>query len=216
MMKKFGTLVVSVVFFVLLFTITFSGCRKSISSNNLPENPSVENPVTPAEPNPPQEEVKPVAGQLPEGLYPQVERQIAPEFDLPRLDGEGNLSLSSLKGKLVLIDFTTTWCIWCTRQEPQVEDLFKKYESKGFTVIAIDCREPKETVLSKYPGGKSMYPVLLDEDGNVSSNQFGVKGYPFYLLIDQTGKVAYVQSGFKENMFDSVSKIIDYLLDKEI
>ena len=114
-----------------------------------------------------------------------------------------------------VIDFTTTWCIWCTRQEPQVVDLHKKYESKGFTVIAIDCNEPRETVLSKYPGGTNLYPVVLDLDGNVSRNQYGVQGFPFYLLVDKTGKVAYVQSGFKEDMFKSVSKIIDYLMDKE-
>jgi thiol-disulfide isomerase/thioredoxin len=198
-MKKCTIIVVSMTCFILLFSTIVSGCKKNIVNTQPIENPPIEIPTTPPveEIKDPPSQEKPPMVDLPLGLIPKDQRQFAPEFDLPKLDGTGNLSLSSLKGKIVLIDFTTTWCIWCTRQEPQVEDLYKKYEPKGFTVIAIDCREPKETVLGKYPGGKSMYPVILDEDGNVSGNLFGVQGYPFYSLIDQEGKVAYFQSGFK-------------------
>lgn len=225
MKKRYG-LILLLVCLLLVFASFQTGCKKNVSQGQPSNNPPLDEPIT----KPPLEEVKtpPVAevtppvnvenqvkAEIPPGLYPKEERQSAPEFDLPKLDGSGNLTLTSLKGKMILIDFTTTWCIWCTRQEPQVEDLYETYKEKGFTVIAIDCREPKDTVLGKYPGGKSMYPVLLDEDGNVSGNLYGVQGYPFYLLIDKEGKVAYVQSGFKEDMFNSVSKILDYLLEKE-
>jgi peroxiredoxin len=208
-MKNYRKFVSFLVFIVLFSSFMLSGCSKKIAETQPNENPLIENPTTP-----PTEE-KPVAGQLPTGLFPKMERQFAPDFDLPKLDGSGNLSLASLKGKIVLLDFTQTTCIWCERQEPQVIDLFKKYESKGFTIVAIDCREPKETILGKYPGGKSLYPVLLDETGYVSGSQFGVQGYPHYLLLDKDGKVAYIQSGYKEDMFDNVSKIIDYLMENE-
>lgn len=207
-MKNYRKFVSFLVFIVLFSSFMLSGCSKN-SATQPSVNPPIENPTT----LPTGE--KPVVGKLPTGLYPKMERQFAPDFDLPKLDGSGNLSLASLKGKIVLIDFTTTWCVWCERQEPQVIDLFKKYESKGFTVVAIDCREPKETILGKYPDGKSLYPVLLDETGYVSGSQFGVQGYPYYSLLDKDGKVAYIQSGYKEDMFDSVSKIIDYLMENE-
>lgn len=205
-MKKRNNFFIITGFLVLIFTFSLmvNGCRKNIVQTEPLPTPPTETPT-----------VETPTSEMPEGLYPLAQRQTAPEFNLPKLDGSGDLSLSSLKGKIVLIDFTTTWCIWCTRQQPQVEDLFKKYESKGFTVIAIDCNEPKDTVLSKYPGGTNMYPVVLDLNGEVSRNQYGVQGFPFYLLIDKTGKVAYVQSGYKEDMFVSVSKMIDYLMDKE-
>lgn len=199
-MKKNIRLLAVMACFVLLFTALQSGCRKEIAQTPPPDNTPIE---------------QPLKGELPAGFTPLEQRQVAPDFDLPRLDGTGKLSLASLKGKIVLIDFTTTWCGWCTKQEPQVIDLHKKYESKGFTVIAIDCREPRETVMGKYPGGKNLYPVILDEDGNVSGNLYGVTGYPFYLLLDKTGKVAYAQNGYDELMFDKVSKMIDYLMDKE-
>lgn len=216
-MKKSMLVVSLVACFVLLFSSVMCGCKKNTANTQPIENPPIEQPTVPPveEIKDPPTEEKPSTTNLPLGLIPKDQRQYAPEFDLPKLDGTGNLTLSSLKGKVVLIDFTTTWCIWCTRQEPQVEDLYKKFEAKGFTVIAIDCREPKDTVLGKYPDGKSIYPVILDEDGNVSGNLFGVQGYPFYSLIDQEGKVAYFQSGFKEDMFESVSKIIDYLMVNE-
>jgi len=197
---------------LICFTVFCSGsilgCRKQIIDST----------------NPPQEIVKPTVQptppstlnpEMPSDLYPEATRQVAPDFDLPMLDDSGTLALSSLKGKMVLLDFTTTWCVWCDRQLPQVEDLFKNYKEKGFTVIAVDCREPKETVLQKYPGGKNPYPVVLDLDGSVSSNLFNVQGYPFYMLIDKNGKVAYVQSGYKENMYETVSKILDHLINKE-
>ena len=178
----------------LLFSITFIGCRKNIVQIQPEETTTVE---------------------VPKDLYPKEQRQVAPEFNLPILDGSGDLSLASLKGKYILIDFTTTWCGYCTLQEPQVIDLHKKYETKGFTVIAIDCEESKQIVLGKYPSGKNLYPVILDEDGYVSKKLYGIQGYPLYLLIDKNGKVAYVQSRYKENMFQTVSEILDYLMKNE-
>ncbi len=150
---------------------------------------------------------------LPTGLIPSEMRISAKDFTLEKIDG-GTLSLSSYKGKIVLLDFTTTWCYWCDVQAPQVEELYKNYANKNFTVISIDCKEELQTVKSKYPGGKHIFPVVLDKDGSVSYS-YGINGYPTFLLIDKEGRIAYKQEGYKENMKEVVSKIIDYLLENE-
>lgn len=150
---------------------------------------------------------------LPTGLIPSEMRTSAKDFTLEKIDG-GTLSLSSYKGKIVLLDFTTTWCYWCDVQAPQVEELYKNYSNKNFTVISIDCKEEIQTVKSKYPGGKHIFPVVLDKDGSVSYS-YGINGYPTFLLIDKEGRIAYKQEGYKENMKEVVSKIIDYLLENE-
>jgi thiol-disulfide isomerase/thioredoxin len=192
-------IIISLVACFILLSSGLNGCAKKFTQIP-PDNTPIDNQNS---------------GEITASIYPKSERQVAPDFDLPKLDGTGNLTLTSLKGKIVLLDFTTTWCGWCTKQEPQVIDLFKNYEAKGFIVIAVDCREPMETVLGKYPGGKNLYPVILDEKGNVCTSQPGFQGYPYYSLIDKEGKIAYIQSGFDENMYKTVSGMIEYLMDKE-
>lgn len=206
----------------MIGSVSLTGCRKQPITSELPPQETSKPAETAtgqtipvAEPTIPTTPPVSIANNMPADLFPIDTRQAAPDFSLPNIDDSGPISLSSLKGKMILLDFTTTWCGWCEKQLPQVEDLYKNYEKKGFIVIAIDCREQKEDVLRKYSGGKNLYPVVLDTDGSISSNLYNVQGYPFYMLIDKTGKVAYVQSGYKEDMYDRVSKILDYLIAKE-
>lgn len=149
----------------------------------------------------------------PEELIPPQDRITASDFTLEKIDG-GNLSLSDLRGKILLLDFTTTWCYWCDVQAPQVEELYNEYRDKNFTVLSIDCREDLETVRKKYPKGKHIFPVVLDYDGSVALS-YGIQGYPTFFLIDKSGKIAYRQVGYKENMKEVFSKIIDYINDNE-
>lgn len=152
------------------------------------------------------------AGPL--GLIPADRRKEAPLFELPFVIG-GDFSLSDYKGKLVLLDFTATWCHWCDRQAPQVEAVYKKFKGKGLDVFAINCREPKETVLAKYPNGTKAYSIVLDEQGTVFSMYspvFDMRGYPTYILLDKDGKAAYIQSGYNEDFELIVSDLVNYLL----
>jgi len=150
----------------------------------------------------------------PAGLIPEEYRKTAPMFELSYVVGD-TFSLSDFKGKLVLLDFTATWCHWCDKQAPQVEAVYKKYKDKGLEVVAVDCRESRETVLAKYPKGNKAYPIILDEQGAVFSMYspvFNMTGYPTYILLDKEGKAAYIQSGFNENFETIVSDLVSYLL----
>lgn len=215
-MKKRDTnpwiwLITSIIIVVLLIVLIFIFTRKPddngyVLKENLPEKPP-EPAIEKNIPNPPTNTPNPLTPPI--ELIPYERRNLALDFNLEKIDG-GTLSLSSLKGKIVLLDFTTTWCYWCDVQAPQVEELYRKYSNKGFTVISIDCREDLQTVRKKYPNGKHIFPVVLDKDGSVAYS-YGIKGYPTYLLLDKEGKIAYVQEGYKENMEEIVSRIIDYL-----
>lgn len=67
----------------------------------------------------------------------------APAFTINDINGK-NFSLSDLKGKYVLLDFWASWCIPCVKQIPELKSVFKKYNPKGFEIIAISIDEDKE------------------------------------------------------------------------
>jgi peroxiredoxin len=146
-------------------------------------------------------------------IIPKESRSKAADFVLNSIDYK-TVSLSSLKGKIVLLDFTATWCGWCEKQAPDLVELYKNYSRKGFTVLSIDCKEDLQTVKNKYSVNKNVYPILLDQSGDIA-NSYSIQGYPAFFLIDKNGNIAYNQSGYKEDMKDIVGNIIEYINNKE-
>ncbi|MCL2209382.1 MAG: TlpA family protein disulfide reductase [Treponema sp.] len=110
------------------------------------------------------------------------------DFTLEILDDE-NTSLSSHKGKLVLLNFWATWCPPCVREMPSMNNLYNQYKNKGFEILAVNLREDSNTVRQFIQDNDYSFPVLLDSDGNVGS-VYGVEMIPTSYLIDREGKIA--------------------------
>jgi peroxiredoxin len=146
-----------------------------------------------------------VAANLPDEFIPKENRQEVPDFTLPDLD-QNSVSLSDFAGKFVLLDFTATWCRWCETQKPQILELMEQNQT-DFTVLAIDVQETEQEVRAHYPNGPE-YPLVLDKDGSVNQ-MFGVRGFPFYLLVSPTGEAVYYQSGYKEDMTQRVNAVLE-------
>lgn len=94
--------------------------------------------------------------------------QDAPSFNLPGLDGK-TYSLEQFQGKYVVIHFAATWCPFCNAEAPNLEQLYKDYHQKGVQVFIIDVNESKELVTKLFQKFNFSFPVLLDEDGVVST-----------------------------------------------
>jgi len=190
-------------------------CQGPVSftpSSNPPQATEPSKPPSSNSPQPVISENNPSAysAMVSQYLIPKAQRVAAKDFQLPTLDGN-SLQLSSLKGTVVLIDFTTTWCYFCKQQAPHLEKLYTDYHQQSFEILSIYCKEAKEAVLSEYPTGKYKYPILLDSNGSVSAQSYGLQGYPLYILLDKQGNIAYTQSGYDENMYGIVSQLIETL-----
>lgn len=116
--------------------------------------------------------------------------QVAPEIALP--DAKDSIvTLSSFKGKVVLIDFWASWCYPCRQSIPGVVKLYNKYKSKGFEVLAvsIDSKRSEWKKASKY--FKLPYTSLLDPNGWNAKviDTYGINGIPATFLLNKEGRI---------------------------
>lgn len=117
----------------------------------------------------------------------------APDFTLSSLDGK-KITLSDLRGKAVLLDFSATWCPPCRLLMPLIQKFHERWAEKDLVVLMIND-EPVDTI-SKYLKDKGFtFTVLRDTDGEVS-RLYGVRGIPRTIIIDREGKVALDHTGF--------------------
>ena len=119
----------------------------------------------------------------------------APAFQL-HTAGSSDLSLSDLKGQVVLINFWASWCGPCRQEMPILDQLYRKYKSAGFTLVGVNV-EPKsgdaEGFLKSTPVS---FPILFDPDSKVSK-LYEVPGMPSTVILDRSGKIRYVHQGYK-------------------
>ncbi len=134
----------------------------------------------------------------------------APDFTLTTTSGDP-VTLSSLKGRVVVIDFWASWCPPCRAAIPAMQRLHEHYASRGVIVLGINLREsidPREFMDSM---GAS-YTVLRD-DGRVAA-QYRVKGIPAFRVIDKQGTIVYSGAGFGGRIDADIRKAVDAALAK--
>lgn len=122
--------------------------------------------------------------------------QEAADFTLNDLDGKA-VSLKSLRGKVVLIDFWATWCGPCRVEMPRLETLHKEMKSKGLVVLGVNQREEATRARAYIERSGYTFPILLDKDGK-ASDAYQVSAIPTLLIIDKAGKISSHFVGLRE------------------
>ena len=120
-------------------------------------------------------------------------REAAPRFNARTMDGE-KFSNETVKGKVVLLAFWTTWCPHCAEEAEIVDRLGREFADKGLIVLAIDVAESKKKVkeyLGRHPRTSR---IVLMEDTNLAA-MYQATVYPIYVVIDREGKIAGEQRG---------------------
>jgi thiol-disulfide isomerase/thioredoxin len=117
----------------------------------------------------------------------------APRFRAKTTSGE-SFNNESIKGKVVLLEFWTTWCQYCHDEEPLVEQVNKEFADKGLIVLAIDVAESKKTVKKYLEQHPRSCRIVLTEDTNLAA-MYQANAYPIYVVIDRDGNIAGEQRG---------------------
>jgi len=123
-----------------------------------------------------------------EAKLPVVKERTNPAlFSLPLLNG-GNASLSSYKGKVVILNFWATWCPPCRAEMPSMETLYQRFKNQGLEILAVDIGEIPSKVQQFISQNAYTFPVLLDKDNKISS-QYGIRAIPTTYIIDREGRI---------------------------
>jgi cytochrome c biogenesis protein CcmG, thiol:disulfide interchange protein DsbE len=109
------------------------------------------------------------------------------------------------KNKVIYVDFWASWCGPCKQSFPWMNEMQRKYASRGLEITAINVdtrRGDAERFLAQSPAG---FAVAFDPQGNVPK-QFAISGMPSSFLIDGDGKILFVHSGFRDSDREVIEK----------
>jgi cytochrome c biogenesis protein CcmG, thiol:disulfide interchange protein DsbE len=121
---------------------------------------------------------------------------VAPSFALPNAAGQ-MVALETLRGKIVYVDFWASWCSPCRRSFPWMNEMTRRYGPEGLTIVAINVdkkREDADKFLKQTP---AEFIVVYDPAGTAPA-AWEVMAMPTSFVVDSTGKVVFVESGFKD------------------
>lgn len=141
---------------------------------------------------------------------------IAPDFTLKYTDGT-EFTLSQLRGKVVMLQFTASWCGICRNEMPHIErEIWQRHkENSDFVLVGVDREETKEVIEDYTAKVGTTYPMLIDENGDAfASYAVRKSGITRNVLIDRDGRIVMLTRRYVEPEFKQLVETIDSLLAK--
>ncbi len=140
--------------------------------------------------------------------------QTVPNVEMELTTGQ-KLRMSDLRGKVVMLQFTASWCGVCRKEMPHIEkDIWLKHKNNpNFALYGIDLDEPLDKVIKFGQDVGVTYPLALDPGGSIFYT-FAEKGAGVTrnVIIDKTGKIVFMTRLFKEEEFNEMVRVIERLL----
>ncbi|MBQ8450756.1 MAG: TlpA family protein disulfide reductase [Bacteroidaceae bacterium] len=141
---------------------------------------------------------------------------VAPDFTLNYTDGK-EFTLSQMRGKVVMLQFTASWCGICRNEMPHIEsDIWQRHkDNSDFVLVGVDREETKDIVEAYTKKLGTTYPMLLDDKGDVfASYAVRKSGITRNVLIDRDGRIVMLTRRYVEPEFKQLVSTIDSLLAK--
>ena len=139
---------------------------------------------------------------------------VAPDFSLPMTDGS-TFTLSEQRGKVVMLQFTASWCGVCRREMPHIEsEIWQRHkDNANFVLVGVDREETKDVVDAYTQKVGTTYPMALDTAANAfASYALRQSGITRNVLIDREGKIVKLTRLYNEEEFSGLVQAIDSLL----
>lgn len=140
---------------------------------------------------------------------------MAPDFEMQLMNGQ-SVILSSLRGKVVMLQFTASWCGVCRKEMPHIEkDIWAKHRNNpNFVLYGIDREEPVEKIVELIEKTGVTYPIGLDPDAGIftlyAKREAGITRN---VIIDRDGRIVMLTRLFDMDEFKEMVHVIDSLLD---
>jgi thiol-disulfide isomerase/thioredoxin len=153
-----------------------------------------------------------------------VER--APEIEIARWLDEKPLTLASLRGRVVLLDFWATWCEACEFTMPRLKVLEEKFKDRGLSVVGLTefygesggktlTREAELSEIAAYKKRLRLAYTFGVAETDANNLRYGVRALPTAILIDRRGVVRYINVGATDANDDALEGVIKRLLDEK-
>ena len=175
-------------FIAIMISAAFAlSCNKKAGDNQTTDNTETAEQTQEQEPQKTQEQKSQQANA-------KIEvGEMAPDFTLNDLDGKP-LSLSSLRGKHVVIDFWGTWCIYCVLGMPEMKNYYDKYSDK-LEILSVDCGDAPEDWKNAVKDIGMNWKNVINDEKNDISELYKVEGFPTKIVLDPKGKILKVVVG---------------------
>jgi thiol-disulfide isomerase/thioredoxin len=125
------------------------------------------------------------------------------------------ISLAEFRGKIVFINFWTTWCLACVIEMPSMEKLHQAFKDKDFVMLAINLQETASRVKQFYKEHKLTFTTLLDTTGDVGAG-LGIRSIPTTFILDKNGRIIGKALGPREWEGKKSIALFEYLTDSTV
>jgi len=140
-----------------------------------------------------------------EALKKVADGKMAPDFTLKDIDGN-DLTLSSLRGKYLILDFWGSWCVWCIKGFPELKKYYEKYSDR-LEILGVDCGDTEEKWKAAVAKNELKWKHVFNPQDSKITEMYAISGYPTKIIIDPEGKIVKTVVGENPSFYEFLDEL---------